>query len=88
LVQLLSEFGLVSSYHFFHREAHGQEKQPTYYFQWNQQRPYHIDYCFMPKEWLLRTQRVEVGSYVEWKHRSDHRPLLVEICDAIPTMQA
>jgi exodeoxyribonuclease III len=30
LVKMLSELGLVSSYHFFHREAHGQEKQPTY----------------------------------------------------------
>src|SRR5271165_297011 len=34
LVKMLSKLGLVSSYHFFHRESHGEEKQPTYYFQW------------------------------------------------------
>jgi hypothetical protein len=81
LVKMLSELGLVSSYHFFHREAHGEEKQPTYYFQWKKQRPFHIDYCFIPKIWARRVQRVEVGSYTDWKDRSDHRPLLVEIAD-------
>jgi endonuclease/exonuclease/phosphatase family metal-dependent hydrolase len=86
LVKRLSEFGLVSSYHVFHREAHGQETQPTYYFQWNRQRPYHIDYCFIPKAWSPKLQRVEVGSYMEWKDWSDHRPLLVEISDAIPSV--
>ena len=81
LVKMLSELGLVSGYHFFHREAHGEEKQPTYYFQWKKQRPFHIDYCFIPKIWARRVQRVEVGSYADWKDRSDHRPLLVEIAD-------
>jgi len=81
LVKMLFELGLVSSYHFFYREGHGQEKQPTYYFQWKEQRPFHIDYCFIPEEWAPHVQRVEVGSYAEWKDRSDHRPLLVEIAD-------
>jgi len=79
LVKMLSDLGLVSSYHFFHREAHGQEKQPTSYFQWNERRPFHIDYCFIPDEWAPRLQRVEIGSYAEWKDCSDHRPLLVEV---------
>lgn len=81
LVKMLSELGLVSSYHFFYREAHGQERQPTYYFQWKEKRKFHIDYCFIPQEWAQHVQRVEVGSYAEWKDRSDHRPVLVEIAD-------
>jgi len=81
LVKMLSELGLVSSYHFFHSEAHGEEKQPTYYFQWKEQRPFHIDYCFIPRIWAPNVQRVEIGSYAEWKSHSDHRPLLVEIAD-------
>jgi len=81
LVKMLSELGLVSSYHFFHREAHGEEKQPTYYFQWKERRPFHIDYCFIPVEWAASLRRVEIGSYAEWKDRSDHRPLLVELAD-------
>jgi hypothetical protein len=43
---------------FFHREAHGQKKQPTYYFQWKEQRPFHIDYWFMPRDWAPNVQRV------------------------------
>ncbi len=81
LVKMLSELGLVSSYHFFHREDHGEEKQPTYYFQWKEQRPFHIDYCFIPEAWAPKLRRVEIGSYAEWKDRSDHRPLLVELAD-------
>lgn len=79
LVEMLSELGLVSSYHFFHREAHGAERQPTYYFQWKESRPYHIDYCFIPAEWAPNVPCVEVGAYAEWKDRSYHRRLLVQL---------
>ena len=88
LVRMLSELGLVSAYHFFHREAHGEEKQPTYYFQWNEQRPYHIDYCFVPEEWAPKMERVEVGSYAAWKDHSDHRPLLVQLHDNLTNSRA
>jgi exonuclease III len=81
LVKMLSELGLVSSYHYFHREAHGEEKQPTYYFQWKKQRPFHIDYCFIPEEWTPNVRRVEVGSFAKWKAHSDHRPLFVELAE-------
>jgi hypothetical protein len=79
LVRLLSELGLVSSYHHFFGEAQGSETRPTFYLLWNKERPYHIDYCFVPTSWAARIQRVEVGSYDEWKEHSDHRPLLVDI---------
>lgn len=81
LVQLLSKFGLISSYHHFHRELHGEEKQPTYYFQWKEHRPFHLDYCFIPEDWIPNLQRVEVGSFLDWKGHSDHRPLLVEVSE-------
>jgi hypothetical protein len=51
------------------------------YFQWKEQKPYHIDYCFIPEEWAPDVQCVEIGSYAEWKDYSDHRPLLVEVAD-------
>jgi len=86
LVKMLSEFGLVSSYHSFFRETHGQEKQFTSYFQWQEKKPYHIDYCFIPEEWAPNIQRVEIGSYAQWKDHSDHRPLLVEIADHAATI--
>jgi hypothetical protein len=78
LVKMLSDLGLVSSYHHFHREPHGGEKQATYYFQWKEHQRFHIDYCFIPQEWAQHLERVDVGSFEEWKHCSDHRPLVVE----------
>ena len=81
LVSLLSDLGLVSSYHLFFGEAHGAETRPTCYLLWKEHRPYHIDYCFIPAAWANRVQRVEVGSYAGWKAHSDHRPLLVELED-------
>jgi len=79
LIRLLSGLGLVSSYHEFFAEEHGRETRPTYYFLWNEDRPYHIDFCFVPSAWLPRIRRIEIGAYSEWKRHSDHRPLLVEV---------
>jgi exonuclease III len=79
LVRMLSDAGLVSAYHEWKGEQHGQETTPTYYFLWKEERPYHIDYCFLPRTWLPRVRLVEIGSFVEWKGHSDHRPLLVDI---------
>jgi hypothetical protein len=81
LISLLSELGLVSSYHHFFGEAQGSETRPTCYLLWNKERPYHIDYCFVPKSWASRIQRVDIGSYEAWRQYSDHRPLLVDIVD-------
>ncbi|MEW5838091.1 MAG: hypothetical protein AB1717_04585 [Pseudomonadota bacterium] len=82
LVQLLGRLGLTSTYHHFFDEAHGEETRPTYYFHWSEQKPYHIDYCFVPASWVSNIRNVEIGSYDEWKSHSDHRPMLVEIANA------
>jgi len=65
--------------HSFCGEAHGKETRPTYYFRWNEQQPFHIDYCFIPEIWARDMRRVEIGSYDNWKQHSDHRPLLVSL---------
>jgi len=77
MVGRLAAHGLVSAYHHHTGEIHGQEKQPTLYFRWNQSKPYHIDYCFLPRQWADGIQRVEVGSFDAWRKFSDHRPLSV-----------
>ena len=73
LVRLLHELGLVSAYHAHFNEEQGAEKQPTYYFHWNEQKPFHIDYCFIPKTWVKLLRRVEVAEFEAWKTHSDHR---------------
>jgi hypothetical protein len=81
LVALLRNLGLASAYHSFHGEAHGCETKPTFYFLWKEDRPYHIDYCFIPESWLNKIRQVEIGEFEKWKAHSDHRPLLVELMD-------
>ena len=83
LVAQLARMDLVSAYHEFHDEDHGRETKPTYYFLWKEDRPYHLDYCFLPREWMKRVCQVEIGSYDEWRSHSDHRPLLVDIADVV-----
>lgn len=81
LIALLAELGIVSSYHAFFGEAQGKETRPTCYLLWNERKPYHIDYCFLPTNWTSRIRDVHVGSYEDWRRHSDHRPLLVELID-------
>lgn len=79
LVALLGRLGLVSADHAFYGEAHGHETKPTCYFHWKEQRPHHIDYCFIPEVWAKDLRQVEIGEFEEWKKHSDHRPRIVEV---------
>lgn len=74
--RLEQECGLKSAYHAFTNEAPGKESQGTLYFQWNQERPYHIDYCFVPLTW--KVDSAEVAGFDDFRS-SDHRPLTVDV---------
>lgn len=75
----LHALGLASAYHAFHAEAPGEESRATYYHMWRRNLAYHLDYCFVPRAWLPRIRRADVGSFEEWEGRSDHRPVVVEV---------
>jgi exodeoxyribonuclease III len=77
VVRLFESHGLVSAYHAHHSEKQGAETRPTYYFYRHQDRPFHIDYVFVPNGWKLRS--VEVGSFREWGHLSDHVPVVIDV---------
>lgn len=79
LVERLSRLGLVSAYHEFSREEHGGETRPTFYLYRHEDRPYHLDYCFIPRGWLPRLRSVTVGEPEVWLEWSDHMPMVVEI---------
>jgi hypothetical protein len=82
LIDLMDGLGMVSAYHYYFGEAQGCETRPTCYLLWKRERPYHLDYCFIPKAWVTRIRRVEVGTYDDWQRHSDHRPLVVELAGA------
>jgi exonuclease III len=78
---LRDEFGLVSAYHVAASTSGATSEEATCYWQWKESQPFHLDYCFIPTDWVHRLKRVEVGGYAAWADKSDHRPLLVEITD-------
>jgi endonuclease/exonuclease/phosphatase family metal-dependent hydrolase len=82
--RLSDEFGLVSAYHARTAEAFGAESEATHYFWRRRERPFHIDYCFIPKGWVSRLKEVAILDRPPWDALSDHRPLVVE-CGAMGT---
>jgi endonuclease/exonuclease/phosphatase family metal-dependent hydrolase len=80
--RLLDEFhdlGLVSAYHVYHGIDHGDEAHATYFHLYKTDRPWHIDFCFVPQAWTPRLANVAVLDGDVWARRSDHRPLLVDL---------
>lgn len=78
-LSLLQPLGLVSAYHEHFQESYGAESRPTHYFKGNQEAPFHLDYCFVPRERAGRIKTVTVGAYDEWRSVSDHVPLMVDL---------
>jgi exodeoxyribonuclease-3 len=86
----LQKAGLVSAYHEVRGEPQGGETEPTLY--WRDRRKdgptYHIDYIFLPRQWLTLVQRLTVGTFEEWcgSGLSDHVPIVVDL-DVATRMQ-
>ena len=82
-VAALERLGLASAYHVLRSEQQGQETVPTLY--WRDRKKdgptYHIDYVFVPTQWLGSVRELAVGSFEEWcgSGLSDHVPILVDV---------
>ena len=79
LLELLQPLGLVSAYHKYFSEDFGAETRKTYFHQGKQAAAFHLDYCFIPAAWVPQIKKVEVGSYDEWHHISDHVPVIADL---------
>jgi exonuclease III len=77
----LEKTGIVSLYHTYFKEDQGLETQPTFYLYRNQEKNYHLDYCFAPTHWAHKLKSVSVGAYADWTQLSDHSPVFVEFDD-------
>jgi hypothetical protein len=75
----LSAAGLVSAYHAFSGATPGEEPVATHYFLTRRDRPFHIDYCYIPEEWMVRVESVHISPFEEFASLSDHRPVTVTI---------
>lgn len=79
LRRLQGEFGLVSAYHTHLGVEHGRELHATFFMNRQENRPFHLDYCFVPERWAPRITDVRVGSFDQWQGDSDHTPLVVDL---------
>lgn len=77
VVAYLSDLGIESTYHVFHDQIQGKEKDPTFYLYKQIGRPYHLDYCFISQDLLKKLQDVQVGNHKDWTKLSDHSPVIV-----------
>lgn len=73
----LRDAGLVSAYHHVHQADFGSEPHATHHFLRKPERPFHIDFCFVPRSWATRTLRAQLVHGPQWRLLSDHFPLLV-----------
>ena len=73
----LREAGLVSAYHHVHGIEFRAETHATHHFLRKPERPFHIDFCFVPQKWAGSGLRAEIVSGPEWRLLSDHFPLVV-----------
>lgn len=77
VVKFLLRKNIVSLYHKQYHEEHGEETEPTFYFYKKEEKPYHLDYCFLSNTLISDNTKIEIGKYANWISNSDHMPLIV-----------
>jgi exodeoxyribonuclease-3 len=82
-VEQFAQLGLVSAYHVARNVDFGAEPEPTMYWRDRTEKGprYHIDFCFLPRDWMRADTTVEVGAFASWISYSDHVPLVISLRD-------
>lgn len=76
MIDMMSEIGLVDTYHYLTGEKQGEETQPTFYMYRHRDKPWHLDHVFASEG---RIGELEIGDEDRWLEESDHLPLIFEI---------
>ena len=76
MIGKLSEINLIDVYHARNREEEGKELIPTFYMNYNLNKPYHLDHVFATQG---KVKCLKIGDSNEWIELSDHMPLIFEI---------
>ncbi len=86
ILDALDDLGYVSAYHHVTGEAWGGESRHTYFHQWKQDRPFHIDYCFLHRDLVPLIRHLETGGFDPWVAKttggygaSDHVPMILDL---------
>lgn len=82
-VEQLEKIGLRSAYHAVRGIGQGREPESTIYWRDRKRNGprYHIDYAFVPEQWIRSISSVTVGTFEDWVETgdSDHVPLIIDI---------
>jgi exonuclease III len=84
VVRSLADLDMVSAYHYFYRETQGHESQSTFFMNRKIERPFHLDYVFIPRRWLKKLAKVRIGKPAVWLKLSDHCPIFLETVEEQP----
>ena len=76
MIGKLSEINLIDVYHARNREDEGKESIPTFYMNYNLNKPYHLDHVFATPG---KVKCLKIGDSDKWIELSDHMPLIFEI---------
>lgn len=79
VVKYLAAKDIHSAYHLQHNQEQGKEEHPTLYLYRHQNKPYHIDYCFISSDLVKKLRSVEIGNYADWIAYSDHVPVITTL---------
>ena len=78
LVEKLNLKQIKSVYHYHFGQEHGSEQHPTFNLYKNADKPYHLDYCFVSEDIMLKLAEIQIGTYDEWRKHSDHLRLIID----------
>ena len=76
VVSKLAEKNIFSTYHQHFRYPQGKEQHPTHYLYRHENKPFHLDYCFVSANMLKHLKTVEIGDFAYWSKFSDHVPVI------------
>lgn len=75
MIGKLSEISLIDAYHEKYGEKEGEESIPTFYMNYNREKPYHLDHVFAAPGKV----DLQIGEADKWLELSDHMPLFFKI---------
>jgi hypothetical protein len=67
-----------SAWHACRGEVHGVESRPTFHLNHKAHLPFHIDYAFVPRNYVSVTD-VQIGKFDDYVAWSDHLPLTLDV---------
>lgn len=76
VIKELDALNMKSLYHHLNAVEQGQENVATFYLHRKLERPYHIDYAFLPTHKLCNAS-IQIGEVKDWLLLSDHMPLII-----------